>query len=130
MNGMFGNANGDSIQPPDPNRYRQLRTADIVVPYMPAWHLLWDYQVITDCARELGGWEEHLALSVSTEIVNTFRRGDRASIDACRKVAEKFLGNKINSSAVYDGDDDVLVTAIGHCHIDTAWLWSYDETKR
>lgn len=131
MNGMFGNAVGDSIQPPDPHRYFTLKTAEIVIPYMPAWHLFWDYWVITDCARELGGWEEHQALAVATEIVNTFRRGDRSSIDECRKVAQKFLGSKINSHKVYDSDDDgVLVTGIGHCHIDTAWLWPFDETKR
>jgi len=90
MNGMFGNADGDNIQPPNPNRYISfphppsrftntypryfaLQTADIVIPYMPAWHLYWDYWVITDCARELGGWEEKFALSVATEILNTFR---------------------------------------------------------
>jgi alpha-mannosidase len=22
------------------------------------------------------------------------------------------------------------VHAVGHCHIDTAWLWPYEETKR
>jgi len=131
MNGMFGNAGGgDTIQPPDPHRYRTLRTAEVVVPYMPAWHLFWDYWVITDCARELGGWEEKQALTIATEIINTFRRGDRSSIDECRKVARKFLGDKVDSHHVYDGDDGVLVTAVGHCHIDTAWLWPFDETKR
>ena len=25
---------------------------------------------------------------------------------------------------------EILVTGIGHCHIDTAWLWPFDETKR
>lgn len=25
---------------------------------------------------------------------------------------------------------ETLVTGIGHCHIDTAWLWPFDETKR
>ena len=128
---MFGNSEGDIIQPPNPHRYRTLHTADIVVPYMPAWHLFWDYWVLTDCARELGGWEEHQALTIATEIVNTFRRGDVKSIDECRKVAEKFLGSKINSHNVYNGDDDTaIVTGIGHCHIDTAWLWPFDETKR
>jgi alpha-mannosidase len=105
---------------------------------MPAWHLYWDYWVITDCARELGGWEEKQALSIATEILNTFRRGDRDSIDECRKIAKKFLGNKIDSHEVYTdtmgdtGDQlgEVLVTGIGHCHIDTAWLWPFDETKR
>src|SRR5271169_1876271 len=66
MNGMFGCGERDSIQPPNPNRYYTLQTADIVVPYMPAWHLFWDYWMITDCARELGGWEERQALTVST----------------------------------------------------------------
>jgi len=141
MNGMFGNADGDNIQPPNPHRYFTLHTADIVIPYMPAWHLYWDYWVITDCARELGGWEEKQALTVATEILNTFRRGDRASIDECRKIAKKFLGIKIDSHHVYDSPgtagtagegmlDEVLVTGIGHCHIDTAWLWPFDETKR
>lgn len=130
MNWMFGNAEGDSIQPPDPNRYRTLVTADIVCPYMPAWHLFWDFWVITDCARELGGWEEHRALTIATEIVNTFRRGDKKSIDECRIVAQKFLGSKTGTEKVYEGEEDVLVTGVGHCHIDTAWLWPFDETKR
>jgi hypothetical protein len=100
MNGMFGCAEGDNIQPPNMHRYFTLHTADIVIPYMPAWHLFWDYWVITDCARELGGWEERQALTVATEIVNTFRRGDRSSIDACRKVAQKFLGKHVDSHKV------------------------------
>jgi alpha-mannosidase len=100
MNGMFGCAEGDNIQPPNMHRYFTLHTADIVIPYMPAWHLFWDYWVITDCARELGGWEERQALAVATEIVNTFRRGDRASIEACRKVAQKFLGKHVDSHKV------------------------------
>jgi alpha-mannosidase len=131
MNGLFGNApGGDTIQPPEPHRYRQLSTADIVVPYMPAWHLFWDYWVLTDCARELGGWEEHRALTLSTEILNTFRRGDKDSIAACRAIAGEFLG-KTDSEKVYqENEEDVLVTAMGHCHIDTAWLWPFDETKR
>jgi alpha-mannosidase len=28
------------------------------------------------------------------------------------------------------GDAAHKITAVGHCHIDTAWLWPYDETKR
>jgi alpha-mannosidase len=131
MNGMFGCADGDSIQPPNPNRYFTLHTADIVIPYMPAWHLFWDYWIITDCARELGGWEEQQALTIATEIVNTFRRNDRSSIDKCLKIAEKFLGKNTHTHKIYDGGaEDVLVTGIGHCHIDTAWLWPFDETKR
>lgn len=29
-----------------------------------------------------------------------------------------------------NGTSQHQVTAVGNCHIDTAWLWPYDETKR
>jgi alpha-mannosidase len=29
-----------------------------------------------------------------------------------------------------NGASQHQVTAVGNCHIDTAWLWPYDETKR
>jgi len=42
--GMFGNAaGGDSIQPPDPNRYFQLHTADIVAVNLEARALYFDF---------------------------------------------------------------------------------------
>jgi alpha-mannosidase len=75
MNGMFGCADRDQIQPYNPSRYFQLHTADIVIPYMLACHLYWDYWVLTDCVRELGGWEEKQALTISTEILNTLSLG-------------------------------------------------------
>jgi len=42
---------------------------------------------------------------------------------ACRRLTTAFLGEK-------NGVGQHRVTAIGNCHIDTAWLWPYDETKR
>jgi len=29
-----------------------------------------------------------------------------------------------------NGSSQHTISAVGHCHIDTAWLWPYDETKR
>lgn len=29
-----------------------------------------------------------------------------------------------------NGTGQHQITAVGNCHIDTAWLWPYDETKR
>jgi len=29
-----------------------------------------------------------------------------------------------------NGDGQASIVAVGHCHIDTAWLWPYDETIR
>jgi hypothetical protein len=33
---------------------------------------------------------------------SNFRRGDRESIDECRRIARKFLGDKVNSHEVYE----------------------------
>lgn len=46
-NGMFGNApGGDSIQPPDPNKYFQLHKADIVAINLDARALHIDFWII------------------------------------------------------------------------------------
>jgi len=45
-NGMFGNATSDSIQPPDPNRYFRLHTADIVAVNLEARQLRVDFWII------------------------------------------------------------------------------------
>lgn len=132
-NGMFGNAVGDIIQAPDPNRYFQLQKADIVAVNLEARALYIDFWILKDAAREFPreGWQEHEALSVANEVMNCFevRGGDQECIRQCRKIAAKYLGKNADSSKVYD-DSKALVTAIGHCHIDTCWLWPWAETKR
>jgi len=53
---MFGIPwNGDTIQPPDMNRYYQLDSADLVVPNMDAWHLLWDFETLKQLTDALPG---------------------------------------------------------------------------
>ena len=66
------------------------------------------------------------------DIIDTFIAGDgsKESIKQGRKIAQQYIGDKVDSSAVYDNDNEALVTAIGHCHIDTCWLWPFAETKR
>lgn len=55
-NGMFGVPwNGDTIQPPDMNRYFSLASADLVVPNMQAWGLLWDFQTLRELVDSLPG---------------------------------------------------------------------------
>ncbi|KAK3329649.1 glycoside hydrolase family 38 protein [Apodospora peruviana] len=131
-NGMFGNAGGDLIQPPDPNRYFQLGTADIVAVNPDARQLYIDIWIIGDAAREFpqDSWEQHKALKVCNEIINTFELGNKNSLNACRKIAEQYIGPNVNSAKVYDSDKDPVVFGIGHCHIDSCWLWPFAETKR
>jgi alpha-mannosidase len=134
-NGMFGNApGGDSIQPPDPNKYFKLVEADLVSVNLDARALFYDFWIIGDAAREFpqDGWEEHEALKVCNEIMDCFIAGEGSNVclKECRAIAKRYLGDKLDSEEVYDSDKDALVSGIGHCHIDTCWLWPWDETKR
>ena len=133
-NGMFGNApGGDSIQPPDPNKYFTLYTADIVAVDLEARQLYVDFWIIGDAAREFPGdsWEKHKALQVCNEIIDAFiaGNGSHKSILKGREIAREYIGD-VNSPKVYESDRDPVVYAIGHCHIDTCWLWPWAETKR
>ncbi|KAI1501770.1 glycosyl hydrolases family 38 N-terminal domain-containing protein [Biscogniauxia marginata] len=132
-NSMFGNpAGGDTIQPPDPNKYFQLSKADICAVNMDARQLWIDTWIIGDAAREFpeDSWEQHKALNVVTTIIDSFVLGDKESLKKCRKIAQEYIGANVDSSKVYDSGTQPQVFGIGHCHIDTCWLWPWAETKR
>jgi len=134
-NAMFGNPpGGDTIQPPDPNKYFTLAEADLVSVNLDARALFYDFWIIGDAAREFpeDSWQEHQALQVCNEIIDCFIAGEgsRNCIQDCRVIAKKYLGDKIDSANVYDNDDGAIVYGIGNCHIDTCWLWPWAETKR
>jgi len=52
MQRMFGIS---GIAPPNPNRYFQLASADLVVPNQEAWRLMWDFSTIRQLIGELEG---------------------------------------------------------------------------
>lgn len=56
--------------------------------------------------------------------------GTQESILAARKIGQEYLGTLVDSSDVYKTDEEPIVYGIGHCHIDTCWLWPWAETKR
>ncbi|KAI8098364.1 galactose mutarotase-like domain-containing protein [Gilbertella persicaria] len=123
-NGMFGAGNG-LIGPPDPNRFFNLNAVDLAVPNKIAWDLLYDFQIILGMAKDLP--EDSLrgsqALYTANRIINQFIPGDDDSITQGLEIAQSFLGSK-------NGDAQHEIIAVGHCHIDTAWLWPFDETIR
>lgn len=134
-NGMFGNAPGDdSIQPPNPDKSYTLSKAQITAVNLAARALYYDFWIIGDAAREFPGdsWEAHEANMVGNAMIDAFIAGDgsQESIDNARKIARKYLGDKVDSTEVYAEDTKPFVYAIGHCHIDTCWLWPWAETKR
>lgn len=134
-NGMFGNApGGDSIQPPNPNRYFRLNTAEIRAVNLDARALYFDFWEIGDAAREFPGdsTQKAQALQVANRIMDTFIAGNGSdeAIRKAREVAKEYVSKEVDSHKVYEGRDDELVTGIGYCHIDTCWLWPFAETKR
>ncbi|KAH9926632.1 glycoside hydrolase family 38 protein [Epithele typhae] len=135
-NGMFGVPwNGDTIAPPDMNRYFGLRSADLVVPNMTAWHLMWDFQTLRELADSIPGNTalQNKAIVTANEIMNVFDRGDVESIAHGRKLAEDVFGEAwaAKGAGIYEeGAEKAQVWGIGHCHIDTAWLWPYHVTQQ
>ena len=132
-NGMFGLGNGDTIQPPDMNRYFMLSEADIVAVNVEARQLYFDFWIISDAAREFPGnsWEKHTALQTCNAIMDAFiaGNGSKDAIAKGRKIARSYIGN-VDSAKVYESGKQPIVFATGHCHIDTCWLWPWAETKR
>ena len=63
------------------NRYFSLGSADLVVPNMEAWQLLWDFQTLREIADSLPGNTslQNKALTVANEIMNVFDVNDPVS---------------------------------------------------
>lgn len=60
---------------------------------------------------------------MANEVINNYIGDDEEAIKACKKLTQDFL-------SATAGLGQHHITAVGNCHIDTAWLWPYDETKR
>lgn len=120
-NGLFGMAS----ELAGPTYLGLLRQAEIAVFNRAAWDLLWDYRVIADMACELpantprGGQ----ALWAANAMVNAIDPTDAATWPAAREIAARFF-------AAYNGGGQHNLSAVGHAHIDTAWLWPLAETRR
>ncbi|KAH8829151.1 glycosyl hydrolases family 38 N-terminal domain-containing protein [Flagelloscypha sp. PMI_526] len=135
-NGMFGvPLTGDTIDPPDMNRYFSLASADLVVPNQEAWDLLWDFQTLREIVDSVPGNTplQNKALVAANQIMNVFESGDLSAIRAGRKIAEGVFGEgwAAKGDKVYkEGPGHTRIWGIGHCHIDTAWLWPYHVTQQ
>ncbi len=106
-------------------RIGELTLAEIALFDPDAWDLYWDLKVIADMALHLpantprGGQ----ALYVANAMVNAIHLDDKRTWPAARALAARFF-------AARNGDGQHNLSAIGHAHIDTAWLWPIAETKR
>lgn len=124
-NGLFGAGQGSQIAPPDPNRKFTLQKAEVVVLNRDVRELLTDFEMLVDIVKVLGEEEQrgYQALYTVNEMVNLCDPANPDSFPSVRSLSEKFFSQK-------NGESQHMIHAMGHCHIDTAWLWPYEETIR
>jgi alpha-mannosidase len=121
VNGLFG------VPENEPRLLQMglLKQAEIAVFNRAAWDLLWDYLILADMAVHLpintprGGQ----ALFAANAMVNVTNLEDPSTWPAARAIAANFFSDQ-------NGGGQHNVSAVGHAHIDTAWLWPLAETRR
>jgi alpha-mannosidase len=122
---MFGAGAKGMINPPDPSRYYSITMAELAVFDRDVYALLMDLTVIYDSAKHLpeGSERAYHALYTANNIVNACEPFKKSIFPLCRAIAREFLGER-------NGESQHTIHAMGHCHIDSAWLWPYSETIR
>ncbi|XP_076466498.1 alpha-mannosidase 2C1-like [Babylonia areolata] len=123
-NGLFGASKGGLIGPTDPNRHYSLQQAEIATFDRDVYGLIMDMEILYGMAKELGESDRgYQALYAANDFINTCDVRDKSTYHRAKEIAEKFFSQR-------NGDSQHTTYAMGHSHIDTAWLWPYDETKR
>ncbi|XP_030620900.1 alpha-mannosidase 2C1 [Chanos chanos] len=124
-NGLFGAGQGSMIAAPDPNRKYTLQKADLVVFNRDVRELLTDFEMLVDIVKLLGEGEQrgYQALFTVNEMVNVCDPANPSSYPTAHDLAQRFFSQR-------NGESQHVVHAMGHCHIDSAWLWPYEETIR
>ncbi len=122
LNGLFGVSR---VEPRKNEGIGLLRQAELALFNRPLWDLYWDYVIIADMARYLPQQTPRAgqALQAANRMINTIRWGQTQTYLAAREIAGQFLGQ-------HNGQGQHQLSAVGHAHIDTAWLWPLAETKR
>ncbi|HEY3416713.1 MAG TPA: alpha-mannosidase 2c1, partial [Armatimonadota bacterium] len=89
------------------------------------WDLYQDMRVLYDLAKNLPEDDNRRArlIYALNEAVNQYRRGGDGALEQAREV----LAVEFRQPARASASD---VAALGHSHIDTAWLWPLRETVR
>ncbi|KAG8440360.1 hypothetical protein GDO86_006202 [Hymenochirus boettgeri] len=124
-NGLFGAGRGGMIAPTDLTKTFCLQKAELAVFHRGVKELLLDLQVIYGMAKCLGvdNQRSFQALYVANQMVNACDVTDPSTYANVKKISSDFFSQK-------NGESQHIIHAMGHCHIDSAWLWPYDETIR
>ncbi|XP_068208196.1 alpha-mannosidase 2C1-like [Palaemon carinicauda] len=120
-NNMFGAGKNGMINPPDENKTFTLEMAEICTLDKQVRKLLLDLDVLHGMAKKLEedprGYE---ALYCANQMINYIVNGNKS---LASRIADNFFAKR-------NGERAHTLAVMGHCHIDSAWLWPYSETKR
>ncbi|WP_328584017.1 alpha-mannosidase [Streptomyces sp. NBC_00370] len=103
-----------------------LESAEIAVREEAVWHLIHDMEVLDELMRELpeGATRRHQILRALHRALEAVDPADVANTaQAGRDRLTEVLSRPAHASAH-------TITAVGHAHIDSAWLWPVRETMR
>src|SRR4051812_16357369 len=67
------------------------------------------------------------ALSAANQMINVIMPGNASTLLDAKAIANSFYEPRKRSKNSFIPHN---LIAVGNCHIDTCWLWPYDETKR
>lgn len=124
-NRMFGEG---YWQPPDPTaRTFVLDRCDIALFDPEAWDLFYDFwvlqQLVAEDSKDLDKtWAGHL-LAQLNRFANLYDPDDCSTWPDAHQILKPLYENR-NATYVHE------LSAVGHAHIDTAWLWPTAETVR
>src|SRR5579859_5842138 len=124
-NRMFGEG---YWQLPDPTaRTFVFDRCDIALFDPEAWELFYDFwilqQLVADDGKDLDKTWGGLLLAELNRFANVYDADDRATWPEAWAILKPLYQNR-NATCVHE------LSAIGHAHIDTAWLWPTAETVR
>ncbi|MEJ5945984.1 glycoside hydrolase family 38 C-terminal domain-containing protein [Pseudokineococcus basanitobsidens] len=116
---------GDKDSAPTEPLYRLAR-ADVAVLETEVWELVADLEVLGGLLAELGdgdprGWQVARALERSLDVL------DLQDVTGTAAAARAELADVLAAPATASAH---RLTAVGHAHIDSAWLWPLRETVR
>ncbi|KAB0391198.1 hypothetical protein E2I00_008985 [Balaenoptera physalus] len=124
-NGLLGAGKGHMIAAPDPEKMFQVSRAELAVFHRDVHKLLVDLELLLGMAKGLGedNQRSYQALYTANQMVNVCDPAQPETFPVAQALASKFFGQR-------GGESQHTIHALGHCHIDTAWLWPFKETVR
>lgn len=126
-NQLFGAYMNESPALTEPHPYGTIdaviQHAEIGIFRREIWHLHLDFEVLLGLLETIpeDDYRHKRLVSVLNEAVTAFG-DDPANASKCRQI--------LKENHVRAWDDSMQVTAVGHAHIDTGWLWRTRESVR